>query len=148
MDVAGPVVGFEIKTANIPAARKGGKTKSALDASELQPVDRDFAFVVKQDISADKIMNAALKADKKLITDVAIFDIFEGASIGEGNKSVAFSVRLQPREKTLKDAEIDAVAQKVIAAVEKANRRHLAQLTVTPYCAANFAVRKLLCRVK
>ena len=121
MDVAGPVVGFEINTANVPAPRaKGTKTKPALDASELQPVDRDFAFVVAQNVTADKIISAAKKADKNLITDVSVFDIFEGASIGEGNKSVAFSVRLQPREKTLKDSEIDAVAQKVIAAVEKA----------------------------
>ena len=121
MDVSGTAVGFEINTGNIPAPRaKGTKTKPALNASELQPVDRDFAFVVKQDVTVDKIIGAAKKADKELITDVSIFDIFEGASIGDNNKSVAFSVRLQPREKTLKDTEIDAIAQKVIAAVEKA----------------------------
>ena len=121
MDVSGAAVGFEINTGNIPAPRaKGTKTKPALNASELQPVDRDFAFVVKQDVTVDKIILAAKKADKDLITDVSIFDIFEGASIGDNNKSVAFSVRLQPREKTLKDTEIDAIAQKVIAAVEKA----------------------------
>ena len=121
MDVAGPVVGFEINTSNIPAPRaKATKTKPALNASELQPVDRDFAFVVSQDVTANTIISAAKKAEKALITEVSIFDIFEGDAIGAGNKSVAFSVRLQPREKTLKDAEIDAVAQKVIAAVEKA----------------------------
>ena len=121
MDVAGPVVGFEINTGNVPAPRaKATKTKPALNASELQPVDRDFAFVVSQDVTANTIISAAKKADKALITEVAIFDIFEGDAIGTGNKSVAFSVRLQPRDKTLKDAEIDAVAQKVIAAVEKA----------------------------
>ena len=67
-----------------------------------------------------KIMRAAKGADKALITDVALFDVFEGDTIGEGKKSLAIAVTLQPRDKTLTDAEIDAVSAKVIGAVEKA----------------------------
>ncbi len=121
LDVAGPVVGFEVNLTSLPPVKvKATKTKPALDASDLPPVERDFAFVVDTDVAADALIRAAKSADKKLITRIALFDSFEGPSIGEGKKSLAISVTLQPREKTLADADIEAVCAKVIGAVRKA----------------------------
>ncbi len=121
MDVKGPVVGFEIFIDRIPAPRsKGTKSKGSLNASDLQRVERDFAFIVDTSVEADKLVRAAQGADKKLIASVSVFDLFEGASIGVGKKSLAISVALQPRDRTLTDEEIDAVGAKVVASVQKA----------------------------
>ena len=88
--------------------------------SDLQPVRRDFAFVVGREVEAARIVKAAAGADRKLIAGVEVFDIFEGASIGAGNKSVAIEVTLQPTERTLTDEEIEATAKKIVAEVTKA----------------------------
>ena len=88
--------------------------------SALQPVARDFAFVVDAEVEAAKVINAAHAADKTLIAEVTLFDVYEGKGVGEGKKSLAINVVLQPVEKTLTDAEIEAVADKVIAGVTKA----------------------------
>jgi len=121
LDISDPIAAFEITLDALPAARvKHTKTKPALDASDLMAVERDFAFVVDAHVPAANVMRAARNADKKLITHVALFDVFEDASLGEDKKSLAIAVTLQPRSKTLTDAEIEAVAAKVIAAVTKA----------------------------
>ena len=124
-DVKAPLVGFELVLDNIPEPRKAdGASRPALDASDLQAVSRDFAFVLDASVEADKVVRAARGADKALITEVTVFDLFEGGkaveAFGEGKKSLAIAVTLQPREKTLTDEEIDAVAAKVVAQVEKA----------------------------
>ena len=120
LDIDGVVVGFEVYLERIPAPKKGaGPVRPALDASAFQPVHRDFAFVVDAEQAADDVARAARAAEKSLITGVAVFDVFEGAALGEGRKSVAISVTLQPREATLTEAEIDAVAAKIVANVEK-----------------------------
>lgn len=120
LDVSGPACGFEIYLSNIPQPKqKATKTKSPLILSGLQSVKRDFSFVMDKDKEATAIIRAAMGADKKLITNVTIFDIFEGASIGEDKKSVAIEVTLQPTEKTLTDEEIDAISAKVIENIEK-----------------------------
>ena len=125
MDVKGPLVGFEVVLNAIPEPRgKGGAARAALNASDLQAVTRDFAFVVDDAVEADKIIRAAKGAEKQLITSVSVFDLFEGdaarSALGEGKKSLAIEVTLQPRQKTMTDEEIDAVAAKVVANVEKA----------------------------
>jgi phenylalanyl-tRNA synthetase beta chain len=84
------------------------------------PVRRDFAFLLDAKVPAGDVVRAAMGADKKLIVGVSVFDVFEGKALGEGKKSLALEVTLQPREKTLTDAEIDAVAQRIIAEVGKA----------------------------
>ena len=84
------------------------------------PVRRDFAFVVDRDVPAATILKAARGADKALITGADVFDLFEGASLGAGKKSVAIEVTLQPQQKTLTDEEIDKVASGIVAAVAKA----------------------------
>ena len=120
LDLKGPAVGFEIFLDRVPMPRSKGTARPLLDASSFQPLARDFAFVVASDVSAEKLIKAAKQADKVLITAVSIFDVFEGGALGEGKKSIALSVTLQPREKTLTDAEIEGISAKVIAAVNKA----------------------------
>jgi phenylalanyl-tRNA synthetase beta chain len=113
-----PIAGFELYLDAVPpAGRKGAK---ALDASDLQPVRRDFAFLLDGEIAAGEVLRAALSADRALISNVGVFDVFTGQGVPEGKKSLAIEVTLQPRDKTLTDAEIEAVAAKVVAAVKKA----------------------------
>ncbi|TYC49249.1 phenylalanine--tRNA ligase subunit beta [Rhodobacterales bacterium] len=120
LDIDGPLVAFEIYLDALPQPKgKGGRSKGALNASHLMPVRRDFAFVVGKDVQAETLLKAARGADKNLVADVTLFDIYEGQGVPEGQKSVAIDVLLQPRQKTLTDEEIDAVAKKIIANVEK-----------------------------
>lgn len=119
--VEGPLVGFEVFLDAIPAPRaRATRSRPPLLVSDLQPVRRDFAFVVDMAVKAADVIRAARGADKALIADVGLFDIFTGASLGEGKKSVAIDVTLQPRDRTLTDEDIDAVAKKIVAQVEKA----------------------------
>ncbi|MCC0055306.1 MAG: phenylalanine--tRNA ligase subunit beta [Rhodobiaceae bacterium] len=117
----GPVAGFEIFLDALPTPKaRATRAKPALDLSDLMPLTRDFAFIVDTATEAEKILRAARGAEKALISDVFVFDVFTGASLGEGNKSVAIEVTIQPRDKTLTDEEIDAISAKVVEAVEKA----------------------------
>ena len=129
MGVKGPLVGFEVFLENIPAARRKGTARPALKASDLMPLKRDFAFIVDADVPAAKIIQAAKGADKALISDVTVFDVFEGekaeSQFGPGRKSVAIEVTLQPREQTLTDEEIAAVADKIVEKVRKATGAEL-----------------------
>ena len=120
MDVKGPVMGFTIWPAEVPMKRSTATTRAALQMHDLQAVERDFAFVVDADVEALTLVNAAAGADKLLIEAVQVFDEFIGGSLGEGKKSLAISVRLQPTGKTLTDEEIEAVGAKIVAKVAKA----------------------------
>ncbi len=121
LDTTGPIAGFEVFLDAVPQSRqKASRSRGALDASDLMPVTRDFAFVVDQDVAADDLMRAARGADKALISGVSLFDVYEGEHVGEGKKSLAIEVTLTPRDKTLTDEEIDTVAAKVMTQVEKA----------------------------
>jgi phenylalanyl-tRNA synthetase beta chain len=116
----GPLAGFELILDNVPAARaKPTRAKPLLELSPFQPVDRDFAFVVDAKVKAADIVRAAQNADKKLIVGVTVFDVYEGTGIEPGKKSVAIAVTIQPRDKTMTDAEIDALGQKIVAEVGK-----------------------------
>jgi phenylalanyl-tRNA synthetase beta chain len=119
MDVAGPVAAFELFLGALPPQKRKGLAKNALQAHDLLPVRRDFAFVLDAQVPAADVVRAAQGADKKLIADVSVFDLFEGHSLGEDKKSLALEVTLQPRERTLTDAEIEAVAARIIAEVKK-----------------------------
>ncbi len=120
LDVKGPAVGFTIWPDEVPQRKNKSATRAALQATDLQAVERDFAFVVDAQVEALTLVNAAAGADKGLITDVRVFDEFIGGSLGEGKKSLAVTVRLQPTEKTLKDADIEAVSAKIVEKVTKA----------------------------
>ncbi|MDW4498593.1 phenylalanine--tRNA ligase subunit beta [Sulfitobacter sp. D35] len=121
MDVKGPAMAFTLWPAEIPMPRKSGASRPALQVSDLQAVERDFAFVVDREVEASRLVNAAMGADKALISDVRVFDQFVGGSLGEDRKSVALTVRLQPTTETLKDKDIEAVAAKVVEKVTKAS---------------------------
>ena len=121
MDVNGPVFAFEVALDMIPTGKaKATKTKPALDASEFLPLTRDFAFVVDEEVTAETLLKAVRGAEKKLIADVSLFDVYQGKGVPEGKKSLAVEVTLQPRERTLTDEEIEAVGARIIAQVEKA----------------------------
>ncbi|HXX25382.1 MAG TPA: phenylalanine--tRNA ligase subunit beta [Pseudolabrys sp.] len=116
----GPLVVFEVTLEKIPEPKaRPTRAKPLLELSPFQPVDRDFAFVVDAKVKAADIVRAAQNVDRKLITAVTVFDIYEGKGIEAGKKSIAIAVTIQPRDKTMTDAEIDALGQKIVAEVGK-----------------------------
>jgi phenylalanyl-tRNA synthetase beta chain len=120
LDAEGPLVAFEVILDKIPEPRaKATRARPVLELSPFQPVERDFAFVVDRSVNAADVLRAVQSVDRKLITNVAVFDVYEGAGIEPGKKSIAIAITLQPREKTMTDAEIDAVAAKIVAEVGK-----------------------------
>ncbi len=131
-DIKGAAAAFEIFLGEIPEPKAKGKARSASSSeavghskgtfapSSFQPVERDFAFVVDTKVAAEDLLKPARMADRNLIEAVAVFDVYEGTGVPEGKKSLAISVRMQPKDKTLTDAEIEAVAGKIVAAVAKA----------------------------
>ncbi|SPH24353.1 Phenylalanine--tRNA ligase beta subunit [Defluviimonas aquaemixtae] len=124
MDVKGPAVAFTVHVEAVPFPKAKSATRPALAISDLQAVERDFAFVVDRGVEALTLVNAAQGADKALIEGVSVFDEFSGAKaeaqMGAGKKSLAITVRLQPRDKTLTDEEIEAVSAKIVEKVAKA----------------------------
>jgi len=120
MDLKGPAAGFEIYLHNVPEPRaKGGKTRALLRPSQFQPLNRDFAFLVDSDVPAETLVRAAKGADKALIAEVGVFDVYEGEGVGAGKKSVAIAVTLQPQDRTLTDEDIEKVSSSIVAAVVK-----------------------------
>jgi phenylalanyl-tRNA synthetase beta chain len=116
----GPMIAFEVILDRIlDAKHKPTRAKPTLELSAFQPVSRDFAFIVDRGVKAADIVRSAQGVDKKLISAVTVFDLYEGKGIDETKKSVAIAVTMQPREKTLTDQEIDAVAAKIVAEVTK-----------------------------
>ena len=116
----GPIMAFELILERIPEPKaKPTKAKPVLELSPFQPVTRDFAFIVGRDVKAGDLVRAAQNVDKKLITAVDVFDVYEGKGIDPDKKSIAIAVTLQPREKTMTDEEIDALASKIVAEVTK-----------------------------
>ena len=120
LDAEGPLVAFEVILEKIPEPKaKATRAKPVLELSPFQPVERDFAFVVDRAVKAADILRATQSVDRRLIADVTVFDVYEGKGIEPGKKSVAIAVTLQPREKTMTDEEIEAVAAKIVAEVGK-----------------------------
>jgi phenylalanyl-tRNA synthetase beta chain len=120
LDAEGPLIAFEVILERIPEPRtRGSRAKPVLELSPFQPVQRDFAFVVDREVKAADIVRAAQSADRKLITGATVFDLYEGQGIAPGKKSIAIAVTLQPRERTMTDAEIEALAAKIITEVGK-----------------------------
>jgi phenylalanyl-tRNA synthetase beta chain len=120
LDAEGPLVAFEVILERIPEGKaKATRAKPMLELSAFQPVTRDFAFVVDRAAKAADIARAAQNVDRKLITGVSVFDVYEGQGIEAGKKSIAIAVTIQPREKTMTDQEIDALGAKIVAEVSK-----------------------------
>ncbi len=120
-DLRVPAAACEVFLERVPEPKaKAGKQRPKLELSPFHPVERDFAFLVDAEVPAEKLIRAAKGAEKALITKVELFDAYSGKGIEDGKKSLAISVTLQPTKKTLTDPEIEAVAAKIVASVEKA----------------------------
>jgi len=119
MDVDGPVVGFEVNLDKIPAKRGKSAAKGALEVSNLQSVERDFAFLLDGSKQVSDLIRAVKGADKAFISRVDVFDVYEGKGVPEGQKSIAVSVTLEPKGETFADKDIEAISAKVVAAAEK-----------------------------
>ena len=122
MEVEGPIAAFEVFLDNVPPARKkSGTAKPLLSLSLFQPVHRDFAFIVDEEIAAGDVLKTIHSVDRYLITEVSLFDVYRGKGVDEDKKSFALAVTLQPIDATMTDEQIDAVADKIVAAVTKQN---------------------------
>jgi phenylalanyl-tRNA synthetase beta chain len=117
LDLAGPMAGFEVFLDRIPEPKR--RRRAAPDLPPFQPVRRDFAFLVADDVAADAVLRAARGAERNLIAGASLFDVYQGDKVPAGQKSVGIEVVLQPRERTLTDAEIEAAAAKIVDAVTK-----------------------------
>lgn len=121
LDLVGPAVAFEVFLDNLPPEKRKTRARPPLEESDLMALTRDFAFVLERDVAASDVIRAAQGADKALIRNVVVFDMFEGGKLAdEGKKSLAIEVTLQPTTQTLTDKEIEAISAKIIAAVSKA----------------------------
>ena len=119
LDADGPMLAFEIVLDSVPEPKAKSKTRGSAGLSALMPLTRDFAFVVEDSRPAGDLIKAAAGADKALITEVRVFDVYRGAGVPEGFKSVALEVVIQPRDATLTEVEIEALSAKVVAAAGK-----------------------------
>lgn len=121
MDIKADVVGFEVFLDNLPEAKSSkkskGPAKSLLQLSPFQPVSRDFAFLVDENVEVEQITRAALGAERHLIASVDVFDVYQGKGVEDGKKSIAINVMIQPVKQTLTDPEIEGIAQKIVDAV-------------------------------
>jgi len=118
-DLKGPVAAFEVNLDAIPESKSKGKARSVFTPSPYQAIERDFAFLVDLKVGADEVLRAVKGAERNLIETASIFDVYEGKGVPEGKKSLAISVRIQPRDKTLTEPEIEALVQKIVSAVSK-----------------------------
>ena len=119
MDIDFPVVGFEIITDSLPPAKAKTASKKLLKVSSLQPVHRDFAFIVDENVEVANLLKAANSVDRKLISDVVLFDVYQGKGVEEGKKSLAITVTLQPVDATLTDEQIENLSDKITQTIEK-----------------------------
>jgi phenylalanyl-tRNA synthetase beta chain len=118
LDAQGPHAAMEIILDALPATKvRATKIRPPLDLPTLMPLERDFAFIVDRSVRALDVVKAAQAADRALVTDVSVFDVYEGPGIAEGKKSIALAVTVQPQDKTMTDAEIEALSQKIIGNV-------------------------------
>jgi phenylalanyl-tRNA synthetase beta chain len=114
-----PVAAFEVFLDAVPAPRAAG-ARPPLSLSVFQPIERDFAFIVDRELPAEALLRAARGVDRKLVAELRLFDVYEGDGLPPGKKSLGLTLVLQPQDATLTEAAIDAVAQRLVAQVEKA----------------------------
>ncbi len=124
-DIKTPVVAFEIYMDNVPQSRTKSKAQKLLKISNLMPFARDFAFVMDKDVESAKVLSAISNVDKEKITNVVVFDVYEGDKLPENKKSLAIQVMISPFEKTMTDKEIEILSVQIINAVQKATGAEL-----------------------
>jgi phenylalanyl-tRNA synthetase beta chain len=122
-DIDGPVIVAEIHLDAIPAKRAAGRTREAYTPPALQPVRRDFAFLVPEALPAGDLLRAVSGADKAAIVDASLFDVFIGQGVPDGEKSLAVEVVLQPGDKSFTDEDLKAIADRIVAAAIKLGAR-------------------------
>ena len=121
LDLAGSASAFEVFVSDLPPEkRKASRAKPPFESNDLNPLTRDFAFIVDDNVQAADVVKAALGADKALVRDVGVFDVYQGKGVPDGKKSLAIAVTLQPKDVTLTDAQIDALASRIVAEVKRA----------------------------
>ena len=113
------VVGFELWLDNIPLPRQKGPAKQLLRLSSLQPVTRDFAFIVDETISAQSLIDAVRRAARDVVTDISVFDVYQGRGIEDGRKSIGLAVTLQPKDATFSEDDLIALSEQITVMVEK-----------------------------
>ena len=118
-DIKTPVVAFEVYMDNVPQPRSKSKSQKLLKMSNLMPFTRDFAFVMDKDVDAAKVIAAISGVDKEKITNVTVFDVYEGDKLPSDKKSLAIQVTVSPFEKTMTDKEIEILSVQIISAVQK-----------------------------
>ena len=119
LDAQEPIVGFEVFLDSVPNSRSKGPNRSLLKLEPLQPVNRDFAFIVDTSVPAEKLVRAVQGADRKLISAVAVFDNYLGKGVPEGKKSLAIAVTLQPSGGSLTEDVLENVSTKIVNQVKK-----------------------------
>jgi phenylalanyl-tRNA synthetase beta chain len=124
LGVRPPIAAFEVFLDAVPTPR-ATRSKPPLRMSVFQPIERDFAFVVERDQPAETLLRAARGVDRKLVSEIRLFDVYEGTGLPAGKKSLAITVVLQPQERTLTEAEIEGFSKRLIAQVEKATNGQL-----------------------
>ncbi len=117
MGIKTNVVGFEVFLDNIPTKKSKGPSRPLLQASQFQPVARDFAFIVDENVEAETVVRAAKGAERNLISDISVFDIYQGKGVEDGKKSIAINVMIQPVKQTLTDQEIEGLCKSIVDAV-------------------------------
>jgi phenylalanyl-tRNA synthetase beta chain len=123
LDARPPIAGFEVLLDAVPAPRAARPAPP--DLSVFQPIERDFAFIVDRDLPADTLLRAARGVDRELVAEIRLFDVYEGDGLADGKKSLAVTVVLQPRARTLTDAEIEDFSARLVTRVEKATGGNL-----------------------
>ena len=127
-DIAVPVSVFELDLDAVPLPKaRAGKARPMLEPLPYPPVDRDFAFVVADTVRAGDLIDAVRGADRRLIREIRLFDVYAGTGIPQGHKSLAVAVRLQAPDRTLVETDIETVAQRIVAAANKATGAVLRQ---------------------
>jgi phenylalanyl-tRNA synthetase beta chain len=122
-DLDGGAAAAELYLDALPARRGSGRARPAYAPPALQPVRRDFAFLLPEAVEADRLLRAVRGADKAAITSVALFDVFTGAGVAQGEKSLAVEVVLQPSERSFSHEELTAISDRIVAAAAKLGAR-------------------------
>ena len=126
-DLSGSAVAFEIYLDAIPQPRTKTKARPSLKPSDFQKVERDFAFIVDEKITATEIIKFLAQAEKQLITDITIFDVYTGTGVEAGKKSVAIKITLQANDRTLSEQDISGVSAAIVSAASKSFGAQLRQ---------------------
>ena len=147
IDSKPPLVAFEVFLDAVPEPR-AGRAKPPLQLPVFQPIERDFAFIVDRELPAEALLRAARSVDRKLVTEIRLFDVYEGAGLPQGKKSLAITVVLQPQERTLTNSEIEGFSKRLVAQVEKATGGAIAGLRQCPATAAELRFRGRLTRLR